>query len=133
MSNLHLADSHRDLMEAPLFGMLGTIRYDGSVQVNPMWFVFDESAQVSFTTSTTRVKYLNLHADPRFSLCIADPTAPYRYLEIRGRITEVDSDHNGDFFSAMAQRYGRKLGGQLPPDVMQRVRLKGTVERWSGQ
>jgi len=33
--------SHRDLLERPLYGHLATIRPDGGVQVNPMWFAFD--------------------------------------------------------------------------------------------
>ncbi|MFJ4920163.1 pyridoxamine 5'-phosphate oxidase family protein [Streptomyces sp. NPDC088725] len=34
-----IPDSHKDLLERPLFGHLATIRAaDGGPQVNPMWF-----------------------------------------------------------------------------------------------
>jgi hypothetical protein len=38
-----IPDTHRDLLERPLFGHVGTLRDDGAVQVNPMWFSFEAS------------------------------------------------------------------------------------------
>jgi hypothetical protein len=36
-----IPDHLRPLLDRPLFGALGTIRPDDTVQVNPMWFEFD--------------------------------------------------------------------------------------------
>ena len=43
-------------LDEPLFGNLGTIRPDDTVQVNPMWFEFDGEF-VRFTHTTKRAKY----------------------------------------------------------------------------
>ncbi|MEU6282363.1 hypothetical protein [Streptomyces sp. NPDC047028] len=34
-------DSHTDLVERSLFGRLGTLRSDGAVQGDPVWFRWD--------------------------------------------------------------------------------------------
>jgi predicted pyridoxine 5'-phosphate oxidase superfamily flavin-nucleotide-binding protein len=36
-----IPDSHRDLLERPLYAHLATVRPDGKPQVNPMWFGWD--------------------------------------------------------------------------------------------
>ncbi|OZD18161.1 PPOX class F420-dependent enzyme [Rhodococcus sp. 06-156-3C] len=133
MSGGGVPDSHRDLLLAPLFGSLGTLRHDGGVQVNPMWFLYQSPGSLAFTTTTTRVKFRNLTADPRFSLCVTDPVRPYRYLEVRGSVTTIESDHDGHFFTILAERYGRTLGGKLPPDVADRVKLVGRIDSVSSQ
>ena len=34
-----------------------------------------------------------------------DPENPYRYLEVRGEVTEVEEDPDNDFINAMAKKY----------------------------
>ncbi|MFJ9771614.1 PPOX class F420-dependent oxidoreductase [Kitasatospora sp. NPDC101157] len=113
---------HEDLLIRPLFCHLGTLRADGAPQVNPMWFLWEEG-ELSFSTSTTRVKYANVRRDDRVSVSVNDPEQPYRYLEVRGRVHRIVPDTEGEFFRRLAGRYGRELNGQLPPDVLTRVRL----------
>ncbi|MCG8917186.1 PPOX class F420-dependent oxidoreductase [Actinokineospora sp. PR83] len=124
-------DSHEDLLTRPLFCHLGTVRHDGAPQVNPMWVLW-EDGDLSFTTSTTRVKYHNLQRDNRVSVSLNDPEQPYRFLEVRGRVHRIVPDPDGVFFRRLATRYGRELHGTLPPDVATRVRLviRPEVARW---
>ena len=75
----------------PLFGALGTIRPDDSVQVNPMWFEYDGDS-LRFTHTTKRQKYRNLQHNPSMSLSVIDPANPFRYLEVRGHLTDVLPD-----------------------------------------
>ena len=77
-----------DLLERPVFGALGTVRPDGTVQVNPMWFQYD-GEHIRFTHTTKRAKYRNLQRNPSMSLLVIDPDDPMRYLEVRGRIVEL--------------------------------------------
>jgi hypothetical protein len=44
-----------DLLERPLYGSLGTIRPNDTVQVNPMWFEL-VGDQIHFTHTTFRAK-----------------------------------------------------------------------------
>ncbi|MFX5554936.1 PPOX class F420-dependent oxidoreductase, partial [Acinetobacter baumannii] len=84
---------------------LGTVRPDGTVQVNPMWFEFD-GEHVLFTHTTTRQKYRNLQANPSMSFMVFDPDQPYRYIEVRGRLVDEVPDPEGAFYVRLGQRYG---------------------------
>lgn len=122
MSRPIIPESHRDLLERPLFGHLATMRPDGQPQANPMWFLWDGEV-LAFTTTTTRQKYRNAAHEPRVAISINDPDQPYRYLEIRGIIERIDPDPEGAFFDVLARRYG--LPGYEPPvgDAADRVIL----------
>lgn len=126
-----IPDALRDLLENPNYGALGTVRPDGSVQVNPMWFEFD-GEHLLFTHTTTRQKYRNLQANPSMSLMVFDPDQPYRYIEVRGRLVGEVADPEGAFYVRLGQRYGNPAQ-QAPPDLAQRVILKMSVEKVGGQ
>ena len=110
-----------DLLERPLYGSLGTVRPDGAVQVNPMWYEFDGEA-VRFTHTTFRAKYRNLQRNPSMSLLVTDPDDPRRYLEVRGALAEVIPDPEGAYYVRLAQRYGNPAA-QPPADHADRVVL----------
>jgi PPOX class probable F420-dependent enzyme len=126
-----IPDSLRDLLEKPYYGALGTVRPDGTVQVNPMWFDFD-GEHILFTHTVTRQKYRNLQRNPSMSLMVYDPAEPYRYIEVRGRLVEEVADPEGAFYVRLGQRYGNP-GQQAPPDRADRVILKMSVEKVGGQ
>ncbi|MGC0371086.1 PPOX class F420-dependent oxidoreductase [Microbacterium sp. SLBN-111] len=126
-----IPDALRDLLENPNYGALGTVRPDGTVQVNPMWFEFD-GEHVLFTHTTTRQKYRNLQANPSMSFMVFDPEQPYRYIEVRGRLVDEVPDPEGAFYVRLGQRYGN-AGQQPPPDRGNRVILKMSVEKVGGQ
>jgi PPOX class probable F420-dependent enzyme len=123
-------DSHRDLLERPLYGHLATIRPDGGVQVNPMWFTFD-GQEIRFTHTVTRQKYRNLLANPALAMSVTDPDRPYRYLEVRGVLDRVEPDPEGKLFSELSARYGS--GGEPPADAADRVILVCRLTHVSSQ
>ncbi len=122
--------SHRDLLEQPLYGHLATIRPDGGVQVNPMWFEFDGQA-IRFTHTTKRQKYRNLAANPVCAMSVCDPGDPSRYLEVRGVLDHVVPDPTGEFFRQLSIRYGD--GDWIPADAADRVVLVMRLTRFSIQ
>ena len=121
-----IPDDLRPLLESPLFGSLGTIRPDDTVQVNPMWYEFD-GTHIRFTHTTKRAKYRNLQRNPAMSLLIIDPDDPQRYLEVRGRLVEAIPDPEGAFYVRLADRYG--MPEEPPADRADRVVLVMSVER----
>lgn len=124
-------DSHRRLLELPLYGHLGTVRPDDTVQVNPMWFEFD-GEHVRFTHTTRRQKYRNVRHNPSMSLSIIDPDDPFRYLEVAGRLVDVVPDPDGAFYVRLQNRYGNP--SPTPPrDAADRVILVMSVERTTHQ
>ncbi|MGH9044940.1 MAG: PPOX class F420-dependent oxidoreductase [Acidimicrobiales bacterium] len=116
-----------DLVERPLFASVGTIRPNSTVQVNPMWFVYD-GEMVRLTHNRTRAKYRNLQLNPSMCLLIVDPDNPIRYLEIRGRLVETTPDPEGEFFVKLAGRYGMQ-DAPPPPDKEDRVVLVMSIDR----
>ncbi len=119
------------LLEQPHYGFLGTIRPDDTVQVNPMWFLYDGQS-IRFTHTTKRAKYRNLTHNPAMSLAIIDPANPFHYLEVRGRLTEVIPDPEGEFYVVLGKRYGN--AAQEPPkDSPDRVILVMSIESTTTQ
>ena len=130
MADLIPAD-YAHLLEEPLYGHLGTIRPDDTVQVNPMWFEYD-GENLLFTHTTKRAKYRNLQRNPSMSYSIIDPENPFRYLELRGRLIETIPDPEGEFYVRLGKRYGNSA--QLPPpDRADRVVLVMSVEKTTSQ
>ena len=102
---IDLPESHRDLLERPLFAHLATLRPDGSPQSSVMWFGWD-GQMIRFSHTSTRQKYRNLLRDGRVSFHVQDPDNPYRTLEVRGVVTSMDPDPEAVFYRSLQERYG---------------------------
>jgi len=100
-----LPDSHRDLLERPLFAHLATLRPDGSPQSSVMWFAWD-GRRARFSHTSTRQKFRNIEHDRRVSFHVQDPDLPYRTLEVRGHVESMDSDPDAAFYRTLQSRYG---------------------------
>ena len=122
-----IPDDYLDLVQRPIFASLGTIRPDDTVQVNAMWFDFDGEF-IRFTHTRKRAKFRNLQRNPSMSLLINDPDEPERYLELRGRLAEVEPDPTGAYYVHLGQRYGNP-DEQPPPDKADRVVLVMQIDR----
>lgn len=129
--NALIPAGYTDLLEKPIYGHLGTIRPDNTVQVNPMWFEFIEG-QLRFTHTTKRAKFRNLQNNPSMSYSIVDPDHPFRYIELRGKLIEVVPDPEGAFYVRLGTRYGNP--NQKPPaDSPDRVILVMSIETTTKQ
>ncbi|MEP6479012.1 MAG: PPOX class F420-dependent oxidoreductase [Rhodoglobus sp.] len=119
------------LLTEPNFGSLGTIRPDDTVQVSPMWFQYDGEV-IRFTHTTKRAKYRNLQHNPSMSLAVMNPAEPTSYLEVRGKLIDIQPDPEGAFYVVLGMRYGNP--GQRPPrDSADRVILVMSVEKTASQ
>lgn len=130
MSDLIPSD-YASLLDDPNYGHLGTIRPDDTVQVNPMWFLRDGDT-IRFTHTTKRAKFRNLQQNPSMSLSVIDPTNPFRYLEVRGRLSAIEPDPEGAFYVVLGRRYGN-AAQTPPPDSADRVVLVMTIEHSTKQ
>lgn len=99
-----IPDSHRDLLDKKGFAHLATLGPDGEPQSHPVWYAFQDDRLVVSTTKD-RQKYRNVTRDPRVSVSITDPDNPYRYLEIRGRVEDIEDDPDKAFIDELAQKY----------------------------
>jgi PPOX class probable F420-dependent enzyme len=111
-----LPQTNQDLLTRPVVAHLATLRPDGQLQNNPVWFEWDgEHIKVSLTKS--RQKLRNLTRDPHVALSITDPENPYRYVEIRGVVDHIEDDADRQFIDELSERYlGRRPYPYHQPD-----------------
>ena len=70
--------------------ILGTIRRDGSPQLNPMWFHW--TGEVFYISTTkTRFKYAHLLRDSRVTLCV-DYATGFKTVIVEGQAEIVEDD-----------------------------------------
>jgi PPOX class probable F420-dependent enzyme len=101
-----IPESHRDLLkdEKRAFTYLATLMPKGSPQVTPVWFNTDGS-HILVNTAEGRIKDRNMRARPHVALCIADPTNPYRYLQIRGKVVDFTDNGADAHIDTLAYKY----------------------------
>jgi PPOX class probable F420-dependent enzyme len=93
-----------DLLEKPAFASLATIMPDGSPQVTPVWFDYD-GQHFLVNSALGRVKDRNMRRNPHVALSIMDPANPYRYMEIRGEVTEITQQGADQLIDKLAKKY----------------------------
>lgn len=96
-------DQFKDLFSKVAFANLATLMPDGSPQVTPVWVDYD-GAYVRVNSAKGRVKD-KMRRDKRVALSIQDPDNPYRYLSVRGEVTEITENGVDAHIDALAKKY----------------------------
>jgi PPOX class probable F420-dependent enzyme len=90
---------------------LATIMPDGSPQVTPVWFDYS-NGKIRVNTAKGRVKARNMVEGSRVALSILDPDNAYRYLQVRGKVTNVTEAGAVAHIDSLAKKY---LGKDVYP------------------
>jgi len=95
-----------DLMadQKKAFANLATVMPDGSPQNTPVWFDM-KGGIIRLNSARGRTKDRNMRANSRVALSIMDPGNPYRYIQIRGKVTRVSEEGGGDHIDTLAKKY----------------------------
>lgn len=93
-------------LKEPHYMVLATIGKTGVPQLTVVWF-FYENGLIKISITKTRVKYKNILRDSRVSCLIYDRTNPYRYLQVRGTVVNIEDDPEFVFGGFLCERYGR--------------------------
>ena len=117
-------DKYRDIFGKKAFCHLATVGPDGRPQVTPVWCDFD-GTYVRINTARGRVKDKNLKANPVVALSAQDPDNPYRYVQVRGRVTEITEQGADAHIDALAKKYiGKdKYPNRRPGEVRVMVKI----------
>ena len=99
-----IPDQCMDLIKEPAFANLATVMKDGSPHVTPVWFDYDGEC-IRINSAKGRVKDRNMRNNPKVALDIVDPKNPYRYLEIRGRVSEITEEGADQHIDRLARKY----------------------------
>ena len=124
-------DNVRTLAEGKNFGALTTLLPDGVPMTHVMWVDCDDD-HVLVNTEVHRQKYKNIERDPRATITIWDADDPYRYVEVRGTVTDTV---RGDAARAHIDELSRKYtdGDYANQIQSERVILKIRPERVNGR
>jgi PPOX class probable F420-dependent enzyme len=76
-------------LQAPRHAILATINGDGSPQLSPVWFIYEEG-RLYISAGVEAVKVRNLRNDPRLSVCIDAGHSDARYVILRGVATILE-------------------------------------------
>ncbi|NWG16153.1 MAG: PPOX class F420-dependent oxidoreductase [Chloroflexi bacterium] len=115
VSAVLIPESHRDLLEKPVYAVLTTLMPDGQPQSTVVWADYDgQHVRVNMTYG--RQKEKNIRRDPRVSLVLLDPDNPYRWLEVRGQVTAISEEGGTEHIEALSWKYqGRSYYGDFAP------------------
>ncbi|TMR89889.1 PPOX class F420-dependent oxidoreductase [Nonomuraea basaltis] len=111
---VNLPEEARKLLDAPNYATVTSLNPDGGPQSTVVW-VRTDGDDVLFSTAKGRRKPRNFDRDPRASLLVIDPEDPYRYVEVRGRVTVIP-DPEGALIEELSQKY-RGLPWEDKPGV----------------
>jgi PPOX class probable F420-dependent enzyme len=93
-----------DLLDSTALANIATIGPTGAPQVSPVWFGWD-GTHIRFSQLPNAQKLKNLKRDNRVALSIVDPANDYRYLEVRGRVIEIEPDPHYTYLTKLAGKY----------------------------
>jgi PPOX class probable F420-dependent enzyme len=92
------------LTEKKSIANIATIQPDGSPQVTPVWFDYT-NGHIRVNTAKGRVKARNMSVGTKVALSILDPDNAYRYIQIRGTVTNEAVEGADAHIDSLAKKY----------------------------
>lgn len=90
--------------ETKAFLFLATVNKKGVPQVTPVWFDSD-GEYILINTNEGRAKDRNMKNNPEVAMVIQDPSDPYRYLGVRGKVITTTTDGADEHINMLSMRY----------------------------
>jgi PPOX class probable F420-dependent enzyme len=94
----------RELLEAPNYAHLSTLRADGSPRNWVVWVGLD-GEYLLVCTSKAIWKAKDMLRDPRVALSVTDVDNPYRMVAIQGRVVDVRPDEDCRYMDPISYKY----------------------------
>jgi PPOX class probable F420-dependent enzyme len=120
-----IPENVRELLDAPNYVHLSTLRADGSPRNWVVW-VGIEGDQILVCTSDSVWKAKDMRRDPRVGLSVADLANPYRMATLQGRVVEVRPDEGCRYMDPISVKY---TGAPFPSRGPDRVCFVIAVEK----
>jgi len=111
-----IPDSHKSLVDNPVYVVLTTLMPDGQPQSSVVWWD-SEGEYVQVNTIRGRQKERNMVRDGRVTIVAVDPTNPYHWLEVRGVVEEMSEEGGVDHINSLSRKYndGQTFYGGYAP------------------
>ena len=115
----------RELLDAPNYVHLSTLRADGSPRNWVVWVGLEDD-YILVCTSDTIWKAKDMRRDPRVALSVTDMANPYRMAAIQGRVVDVRRDEDCRYMDPISVKY---TNAPLPSRGPDRVCFVIAVEK----
>ncbi|MFI9204952.1 PPOX class F420-dependent oxidoreductase [Streptomyces sp. NPDC053048] len=126
-------DLKKYIDDNPVFATVATIQPDGSPQLSVTW-IKREGDDLLISTTVGRRKEKNLRNDPRITVMINPPNAPYTYVEVRGT-AQLIFDGAEELIDELSRKYTGKAYADFNPAAgkdAQRVIVRVTPRKAVG-
>lgn len=105
----------RELLDAPNYVHLSTLRRDGSPRNWVVW-VGLEDERVLVCSTDFSWKSRDMRRDPRVALSVVDLENPYRMAALQGRVVEVRPDEGCRYMDPISYKYTNEPFPSRGPD-----------------
>ena len=98
-----LTDAQARMFTEPNYGVVSTVRKDGSPHQTVVWVDFD-GENVLVNTAEGRAKPRHIRANPRVGVSVVDPQDPYRWISVSGP-AEMTEDGAEEHIHKLSWKY----------------------------
>ena len=102
--SITVPNTHIDLFQNRVHGVLTTLMPDGMPQSSIVWVDYD-GEYVLINTTLERQKGRNMQANPKVTVLVIDPKDSSRWVEVRGQIVQLTRDAAESHADKLTQRY----------------------------
>ena len=99
-----IPNTHIDLFQKPVHGVLTTLMPDGMPQSSIVWVDYDGEC-VLINTTLERQKGRNMQLNPKVTILVIDPQDSSRWIEVRGQVIEMTRDGAVAHADKLTRRY----------------------------
>ena len=120
-----LTEAQSRMFTDPYYGVVATVRPDGSPHQSVVWVDYD-GENVVVNTAEGRAKPRHIRANPNASVTVVDPENPYRWIAVSGPV-EMSEEGAAEHINKLSHKY-RGRDYDLPPG-QQRLIVRVKPER----
>jgi PPOX class probable F420-dependent enzyme len=119
-----LSDAERRFVrENPYYGILTTIRPDGSPHSTVVW-VDEEEGEIVFNTARGRAKERYVNRNPEVGVIVVNPSDGYQWLSVSGPV-RLESEGAREMINKLSHKYD---GKDYPAERLEREeRVTGRI------
>jgi PPOX class probable F420-dependent enzyme len=117
-----LTDEQARLFSTDNYGVVATLRPDGSPQLTTVWVDYD-GEDVLFNITTDRKKMRNLEHDPRATVLVYDGNDRYTWISVSGPVT-LTTDGAEEHINKLSHKYRGRDYDYRPGERRVIARLK---------
>lgn len=104
--NMNFPEKVKDFLKKPNYMILSEFNPDVTIHSTIVWYEYNPRENVfRFSTTGDRIKYRNLSKNPKCTFLVITSGDMYKYVQVRGKVTDYTRDGGHDFIDKLTKRY----------------------------